>query len=90
MQKWHACAYCTLAIFMNEYTKMLIIRENGWQHTILKMVINHWKQVIRQINGRRLLVPFRASVIPSPLAECVGNSQEALSLETCSPSQEPC
>lgn len=41
-------------------------------------------------NGRCLLVPLRATVFSSPLAECVGNSHEALSLETRSPSQEPC
>lgn len=88
--KWHVCAYCTLTIFMNEYTKVLIIRENGWRHTILKKVIKHWKQTMREINGRCLLVPFRATVFSSPLAECVGNSHEALSLETRSPSWEPC
>ena len=36
---------------MNEYTKMLIIRENGWQYIILKMVIKHWKQMMRQMVG---------------------------------------
>lgn len=85
---WHVFAYCTLPIFMNEYTKMLIIRENGWQHTILKMVIKHWKQRMRQM-VKCLLVPCRAAVFPSSLAECVGNSHEALSLETHSVSQKP-
>lgn len=49
--KWHVCAYCTLTIFMNEYTKVLIIRENGWRHTILKKVIKHWKQTMREMVG---------------------------------------
>lgn len=54
----------------------------------LKTFIKHWKQRMRQM-VKCLLVPCRAAVFPSSLAECVGNSHEALSLETHSVSQKP-
>ena len=62
MYKGHVCAHCTLTIFMNEHTKkLLIILENGWQHTVLQTVIKPWKQTMRG-NGRCLLEPFGAMV----------------------------
>lgn len=51
MLRWPVGADCILTNFMNEYTKILIIRKNGWQHTILKMVIRHQKQRMKHTVG---------------------------------------
>lgn len=72
---------------MNEYTKTLIIRENGWQDIVWKMVIKHWKQMMRQMVG--VFGSIQGNCIPQPTAQGVGNSLGALPLETPSPSLEP-